>query len=179
MEHNPPTTHRAAVLDTPGIETYEFRSAARRFASGVGVVAARWENRTLAKTVSSFTSVSLNPPLISVCIGSASPLVSAIHQSGCFAVSILQANQHRVSAALSAPGSGQAGTESLGIATTPSRSGAAVIDGYLSYFDCSIENSFQGGDHTIVIGRVIGADSTDGQPLLYFDGGYRSLHTLP
>lgn len=166
------------MLDTPGIETFEFRSAARRFASGVGVVAARWENRTLAKTVSSITSVSLNPPLISVCIGSASPLVSAIHRSGCFTVSILQASQHRVSTALSAPGSGQAGTEALGIATTQSRSGAAVIDGYLSYVDCTVENAFPGGDHTIVIGRVIGADAADGQPLLYFDGGYRSLNPL-
>ncbi|MFF0452905.1 flavin reductase family protein [Nocardia africana] len=176
MEHNPPTTSQAAVLTSPENGTHQFRSAARLFASGVGVVAAQADDRILAKTVSSFSSVSLDPPLISVCIGSGAPLLSALRRSGSFTVSILRSTQHRISAALSAPGSGHAGTEALGIATTPSRSGAAVIDGYLSYFDCGVENLFDGGDHTIVIGRVVGADSVEGEPLLYFDGGYRRLH---
>jgi flavin reductase (DIM6/NTAB) family NADH-FMN oxidoreductase RutF len=179
VEHTPFTALPTIVENRHTVGADEFRSAAGRFASGVGVVAARRGNRTLAKTVSSFTSVSLNPPLISVCIGVASPLIGAIEHSACFTISILRAGQQHISDRLSAPGSTVAGTEAVGIATTRSQSGAAVVAGYLSYFDCTVETSLGVGDHTIVIGRVRHADSAEGEPLMYFAGGYHVLSSHP
>lgn len=154
-----------------------FRLAARCLASSVAVVAVRDDAKILAKTVSSFTTVSVLPQLVSVWVGSRSPIAHAATMADVFAVSILDACQEDISVALSAPGSGARGTEAIGVTTTAVPSGAAAITGCLSWFDCRIHDLVEGGDHTMLIGRVTATGRREGNPLLYHDGRYRTLGT--
>ncbi|WP_165609570.1 flavin reductase family protein [Mycobacteroides saopaulense] len=154
-----------------------FRLAARCLASSVAVVSVTDGGKVLAKTVSSFTTVSLLPQLVSVWVGSRSPIAHAAAMADTFTVSILEAGQEDISVALSRPGSGARGTEAMGIATTAVPSGAVAITGCLSWFDCRIHDLVEGGDHTMLIGQVTATGRREGNPLLYHDGRYRTLGT--
>ncbi|MFD6195717.1 flavin reductase family protein [Mycobacteriaceae bacterium NPDC060252] len=155
----------------------EFRRAARCLASSVAVISVIDGDKVLAKTVSSFTTVSLLPQLVSVWIGSRSPIAHAAAVAETFTVSVLDASQAHVSIALAEPGSGGLGTEALGIATTAVPSGAVAITGCLSWFDCRVHDLVEGGDHTMVIGQVTTTGRREGNPLVYHDGRYRTLST--
>ncbi|MEU9804559.1 flavin reductase family protein [Mycobacterium sp. NPDC050853] len=163
--------------NVPFGEEDEFRRAARCLASSVAVISVIDDGKVLAKTVSSFTTVSVLPQLVSVWVGSRSPIAHAAAVANTFTVSVLEAGQAHVSIALSEPGSGARGTEALGIATTPVPSGAAAITGCLSWFDCRVHDLVEGGDHTMVIGQVTATGRREGNPLVYHDGRYRTLGT--
>ncbi|ANO05149.1 flavin reductase family protein [Mycobacteroides immunogenum] len=154
-----------------------FRLAARCLASSVAVVSVNDGGKVLAKTVSSFTTVSLLPQLVSVWVGSRSPIAHAAAMADVFSVSILEAGQEDISIALSEPGSGSRGTAAIGIATTAVPSGAVAISGCLSWFDCRVHDLVEGGDHTLLIGQVTATGRREGSPLLYHDGRYRTLGT--
>ncbi len=161
--------------NVPVDEQDGFRRAARCLASSVAVVSVRDRGKVLAKTVSSFTTVSLLPQLVSVWVGSRSPVAHAAAMADAFTISILEASQEHISVALSEPGSGARGTEAIGIATTAVPSGAMAITDCLGWFDCRVHDLVEGGDHTMLIGQVTATGRREGDPLLYHDGSYRTL----
>jgi flavin reductase (DIM6/NTAB) family NADH-FMN oxidoreductase RutF len=160
----------------PDLSPDAFRQAAGSFASGVTVVSTRVGDLFYGVTVSSFASLSLNPLLISVSLNENSALLQYVEQSGSFAVSILARGQEDVSAYFSSrqrrPTTGGFETVNFDVHVT----GAPVIRGCLSFFDCRLHESLPGGDHRILVGQVVRAGGGDGEPLLYWRGGYRGLH---
>jgi flavin reductase (DIM6/NTAB) family NADH-FMN oxidoreductase RutF len=156
---------------------HAFRQAAGRFASGVTVVTTRASEGAYGVTVSSFASLSLNPLLVTVSINRSSALLGYVRSAEAFAVSVLASDQQQVAAYFATPGRTP---EPAGFATVPTTSrqtGAPIIDGCLSWFDCTVEDILPGGDHEILVGRVVAAGGRAGEPLVYWSGGYRALTT--
>ena len=125
-------------------------------------------------TVNSFASLSLDPPLVLFCVRTGSAMVHAITGAGGFTVNVLSVDQGEISSRLARRG----GPEKMqGIETLRVSSGALRLAGALAWFDCLLERCEPGGDHLIVIGRVVngGHRELDCEPLLFYRSAYRAL----
>ena len=154
------------------ISKNEFRQALGRFASGVTVVTAKDADGKLhGITVSAFCSVSLEPPLILVCIDKNTGSHRALLETDSFVVNILRADQQHISNQFAAylPDKFAGIKYSLGIDDLP------VLEDALANLECRLINSHPNGDHTIFVGRIERATINDGAPLVYFHGNYRRL----
>lgn len=150
----------------------EFRAALSRFASGVTVVTTKDAAGNLyGITVSAFCSVSLDPPLVLICIEKATGSHFAFHESGIFAVNVLSAGQ----AALSERFASQLPDKFDGLDFNLNLDGLALLSGCLATLECRVKQTFDGGDHSIFIGMVEKAAVHDGDPLVYFIGDYRLI----
>jgi flavin reductase (DIM6/NTAB) family NADH-FMN oxidoreductase RutF len=148
-----------------------FRAVLGRFASGVTVVTVRGANgRDYGMTVSAFSSVSLEPPLVMVCIGEDSSLKPMIAEATHYGVSILSSTQEPLSRRFAAHGE-----RFDGVGFARGESGVALIDGALAHLECRIIARHRTGDHTIVVGEIEAASVADERPLLYYRGGYAQL----
>jgi flavin reductase (DIM6/NTAB) family NADH-FMN oxidoreductase RutF len=148
-----------------------FRAVLGRFASGVTIVTVRGANgRDYGMTVSAFSSVSLDPPLVMVCIGDEASLKPMIAEASHYGVSILASGQEPLSRRFAAHGE-----RFDGIGFARGESGVALIDGALAFMECRIVARHPAGDHTVVIGEVEAAGVGDDRPLLYYRGGYAQL----
>ena len=149
-----------------------FRKALSQFVSGVTVVTARGAGRTLyGMTASSFCSVSLDPPLVLVCVDRNALSHVGIAAAGWFGVNILKEDQEEVSRLFAGPLERWDGVE-----THPGpKSGAPRLAGVLVFLECRLVHTYAGGDHTIYVGQVEHAEVTEGWPLTYFRGGYTGL----
>lgn len=143
--------------------------------TGAVIVAARERGLVHALTISSFTSVSVDPLLVLVCVRQSSRILPMIERSGTFSVSVLAAGQDAVSAHFASPDREPAPVQphlSDAIGELPG------VDGALALLACAVESMHPKGDHTIVIGRVTRARACDsGQPLVYCRRGYHHLAT--
>lgn len=150
----------------------EFRAVLGRFASGVTVVTTiDAENRPRGLTVSAFSSISLDPPLIAVSIDCGTTSHAAITHRGTFVVNILADDQEVLSRHFAS-----ATTDKFeGIAFTSGLEGIPVLTGTLGTLECRTKHVYDGGDHTIFVAEVEQARIADGGPLLYFRGGYARL----
>jgi len=150
----------------------DFRAALSRFPSGITVVTSRGAAGDLhGITVSAFSSVSLDPPLILVCIERTTGSHTAIKESGVFVVNILAAGQDEMSDRFSLPFSDKFN----GIDYRNGIGGVPVLNDALVTLECRLENAFAGGDHSIFVGLVDETSIRDGEPLVYFHGNYRGL----
>ena len=156
---------------------HAFRQAAGRFASGVTVVTTRASEGAYGVTVSSFASLSLNPLLVTVSINRSSALLGYVRSAEAFAVSVLASDQQQVAAYFATRGRTPEPAGFATVSTTSRQTGAPIIDGCLSWFDCTVEDILPGGDHEILVGRVAAAGGRTGEPLVYWAGGYRALTT--
>ena len=160
-----------------GVSAEEFKAALGSWATGVTVVTAREGEQVLGLTVSSFSSVSLDPPLVLFCVASGHRLVDMIRASGGFAVSLLADDQEAASNACARSGR-EPGPAIGGVELQPAGAGRApVLVGALAWLRCALHGVLDGGDHHIVVGRVTAAEAPDGArgPLLYWRRGYRRL----
>lgn len=150
-----------------------FRKAMGCFATGVTVVTAvDAQNMPIGLTVNSFTSVSLDPPLVLFCLDRRSSCVSAFRE-GRFVINILREDQKEVSIAFASRGNKHWDE----IRWHPGTGGVPVLENCLAHFECTVHAQLDGGDHVIVVGRVEALDSqAGGQPLLYYRGAYSQLH---
>jgi flavin reductase (DIM6/NTAB) family NADH-FMN oxidoreductase RutF len=153
------------------VSSEEFRTALSRFASGVTVVTTKdAAGRMHGLTVSAFCSVSLDPPLVLVCIEKAAGSHNSFFESELFAVNILTASQQDLSERFAS----QLINRFQGIDFSLSEHGLPVLADCLVNLECKIVHSYDGGDHTVYIGEVLNAETRDGDPLLYFRSDYRS-----
>ena len=152
-------------------DSRDFRNALGRFATGVTVVTL-WRDGSLhGMTANAFSSVSLDPPLVLVCVdkkGSTHGLIEAV---GRFAVNILAEDQEHLSRYF-------AGKRDPAVSipldpTTKARS--PILQGVIAWLDCELWNSYDGGDHTIFVARVETLHVSGGRPLLFFEGRYERL----
>jgi 3-hydroxy-9,10-secoandrosta-1,3,5(10)-triene-9,17-dione monooxygenase reductase component len=155
--------------------TDDFKSALASWASGVAVVTTQTRGLMYGLTVSSFSSVSLDPPLVMVCLAKTNRLPLMIQDGGMFAISILGASQESASAYF-ARGGREPTDEFVEIDGQWSKSGAPVIAGAAAFVVCKLHDTSEQGDHILIIGEVIEAKSEAGKaPLMYFNRGYRTL----
>src|SRR5262249_28092384 len=151
------------------------RDLRRRYAGGVCVVTARGERGFRGVTVTAFCVVSLDPPTVLVCLASDGEALAAIAASGTFAVSILSDAQEFLADQF-------AGRAPLvnrrfdGVRHRVTTAANPVLEDCLAGFDCAVSEGLPAGDHAVVVGQVREAGyGTGSEPLLYFDGTYRSL----
>jgi flavin reductase (DIM6/NTAB) family NADH-FMN oxidoreductase RutF len=156
-----------------------FREAMSRFASGVTVVTARQGHARFGLTASSFVSVSLDPPLVLVCVSRDLLAHPVIEESGAFAVNIL--GVHQLEAALRFAGLRPAVPDRFeGLDWTSGVTGSPLLKGSVASLDCRLHASHPGGDHTIYVGEVLTAViSSDEPPLLYHRRLWHRPATLP
>jgi flavin reductase (DIM6/NTAB) family NADH-FMN oxidoreductase RutF len=150
----------------------EFRTALRSFAAGVTVVTTRdREGLPSGLTASAFTSVSLTPPLVLVCVDHAATAHPDLRERGWFAVNVLRREQEALSRRFAVSG----GDKFRGVPYREGSTGLPLLDGALATLECRIVETHEAGDHTIFVGLVESASGTGGRPLVYFHGGYHSL----
>lgn len=150
----------------------EFRRALGRFASGVTVVTARCEDdKPCGITVSAFSSVSLTPPLVLICIDRRASLHDYLREGGYFAVNILAEGQEEISHRFAS----KVPDRFDGLVYREGIAGSPVIEGTLATIECQIVHAYSGGDHTILVGEVLSTQVSEGKPLLYSQGNYARL----
>jgi flavin reductase (DIM6/NTAB) family NADH-FMN oxidoreductase RutF len=155
------------------IDPDSFRSVLGRFASGITVVTTRdAEGRDMGMTVSAFCSVSLEPPLVQVCVDHAASLYAALAASTRYGVSILASEQEALSRRFA---TAESTRRFDGIGDRRGESGVLLLDDALAQLECRIVASHATGDHTMFVGEVESATARSARPLLYYRGGYAQL----
>ena len=155
------------------IDPDSFRSVLGRSASGITVVTTRdAEQRDVGMTVSAFCSVSLDPPLVQVCVDHAASLYAALVVSTHYGVSILAAEQEALSRRFA---TAESTRRFDGIGYRRGESGVLLLDDALAHLECRIAASHDTGDHTMFVGEVESASARSARPLLYYRGGYAQL----
>jgi flavin reductase (DIM6/NTAB) family NADH-FMN oxidoreductase RutF len=154
------------------IDAHEFRRGLSQFASGVTVVTTRdAAGQPQGLTASSFCSVSLDPPLVLVCVDNRLGARRAIEERGLFAVSVLAESQESVSRQFASRGIDKFSGVELSSGTT----GVPLVSGALCHIECRLAAAHPAGDHTIFVGEVLRLEARPGRPLLYHESAYHRL----
>lgn len=147
----------------------ELRRALGHFATGVTVVtAATPAGERAGITVNSFSSLSMDPPLVLWAIARTANSFPLFRKCGNFAVHVLHAGQGPLARVFASTGVDRF----AGLATIVGRSGAPLLDDFLARFDCSVETVLEGGDHLIYVGRVLHFETRAGEPLVFYRGRF-------
>ena len=156
------------------VSTDDFKNALQLWASGVTVVTTQSEKLGVqGMTVTAFSSVSVEPPQILVCINDAADTGDGIVESQCFAVNVLTTEQQETSNQF-AGGSSQAQRFADADWST-SVTGAPLLNNSLMSLDCKVIEKVRAGTHWIIIGEVQACECRTGEPLLYYRGAYRKI----
>lgn len=157
-------------FELPDIDPAAFRQALGRFPTGVTVVTASTSDGPGGLAIGSFFSVSLDPPLVGFCVGRTSSSWARLKDAGHFVVNVLSADQADVSNRFASKDADRF----AGLETSPGIGGAPRLAGCLATIDCVAHAVHDGGDHDIVVGRVVNlaVGPDDASPLLFFKGGY-------
>jgi 3-hydroxy-9,10-secoandrosta-1,3,5(10)-triene-9,17-dione monooxygenase reductase component len=160
------------VSDTPTtIDPAHFRTVLGHYASGLTVITAVNDGTPVGMTCQSFSSVSLDPPLVLFCATKTSTSWAGIRAAGHFCANVLRDDQEEVSRVFAS----KIEDKFAGIGWTAGPSGAPVLQGVLATIDCEINAIHEAGDHDIVVGRVLELHGGNGAPLVFFRGGYGRL----
>lgn len=151
------------------------RAAMRLWATGVAVVSSLHDGVRHGMTVSSFTSISLEPPLVLVSLSKEARTHDLVQRSGAFGVTLLNQAQQQISDRFA--GRTSEGQDRFdGLESFTLHTGASFLQGGLSFLDCKVIAAQDIGDHTLFIGQVIDLQvGPDGAPLVYYNRGYRRL----
>ena len=151
------------------VDEEKFRRVMGHFATGVTVVTARdRDDEPVGLTVNALTSVSLDPLLILVCLHNQAGPHDPLLESGLFAVNILTDAQADLALRFS---SGETTGRFRGLDVVDAPSGSPLLRDALGWLECAVHAVHPGGDHSIVVGRVLACEARDGAPLLFFRGG--------
>jgi flavin reductase (DIM6/NTAB) family NADH-FMN oxidoreductase RutF len=160
------TVHMPGIREGQ-IDARHLRNALGRFATGVTVITTQTvSGKREGLTANSFAAVSLDPPLVSWSLKRAAPSFGSFLDARHFAVNILSADQHELCRHFATPSLDKFAE----IAFEEGLHGAPILSGCLATFECRTENTFEGGDHMIFIGRVDRAVYRDGEPLIFSAG---------
>lgn len=155
------------------MDARSFRRVMATFPTGVTVVTARaGEGDPLGITVNAFTSVSLDPPLVLVCLDREADSHDGVLRAGTFAVNVLSSAQEAVARRFAAdPAAGRFDQ----VAWRDGPGGAPILEGVAAWLSCAVEATHPGGDHTIVVGRVVAAYAGPGEALAYYRGAFGAV----
>ena len=151
----------------------DFRSTVGAFATGVTVITTVGEQHGYGMTANAFSSVSLDPPLVLVCVIKPSEGCEQIQRNGCFAVNILHAAQEPLSRYFASRDRPRGRDAFAEVSHRVGSSGSPILDGVAAFLDCTLHASYPAGDHEIFIGEVLEVGlSEDTAPLVFHGGGY-------
>jgi 3-hydroxy-9,10-secoandrosta-1,3,5(10)-triene-9,17-dione monooxygenase reductase component len=167
-----PMTHSVDDLAATGAATFNgahFRAVLGHFTTGITIVTGMDDNEPVGLTCQSFTSLSLEPPLVSFAPARSSTSWPRFRPSGSFCVNILGDDQEELCRVFATSGA----DKFRGVGWHPAETGSPLLDGVLAWVDCRTQDEYPAGDHLIVVGQVIDlAASRTGRPLLFYRGGY-------
>lgn len=157
------------------IDAESFKTIMSQWASGITVVTCWREGEPRGMTASAFCSVSLEPPLVLVCVNRRTRTHQYIQEQGAFGVHILGADLEELSNRC-AGFRGEEGHQLGDVSTRTVATGAPILEHALAWMDCALHQAYDGGDHSIFLGEIQAGGMSDGQPLLWFNRGYRHLN---
>src|SRR5579872_263346 len=154
----------------------DFRKALGSFATGVTVITVDFEGEVHGMTANAFTSVSLDPLLVLVCVDHKARTHAHLHARKPFGINVLSENQRKISEHYAQIDRDPARAESeAGARFDYTRHGTPVLHGALAYLECRLQSTQDAGDHTIFIAEVEDVVVRDGRPLLYFHSLYHTI----
>ncbi len=154
----------------------DFRTTVGAFATGVTVVTTRGEEHAYGMTANAFSSVSLDPPLVLVCVISPSEGATHISTNGAFAVNILGADQEPLSRYFASRDRPRGRDAFKEVPHRIGASGSPILEGAAAFLDCRLHADHEAGDHRIFIGEVLELEvNGQAQPLVFHGGGYRAV----
>jgi flavin reductase (DIM6/NTAB) family NADH-FMN oxidoreductase RutF len=149
-----------------------YRRTCAQFATGITVVTVLDSHgHPHGMTVNSFSSVSLDPPLVLVSIDLRNAILGHFISSSWFAINILAEHQEDLSRRFSSPSENRF----LTVNWTRGIYGTPLLDGVLAHLECAVVQTFEAGDHTVLIGEVRHAGYREGRPLVFFNSAYKNL----
>ena len=167
-------------MKTPPLTTVQFRKALGQFATGVTVVTVeRAPGLVQGMTANSFTSVSLDPMLILICVDKRAKILPFLEKKKRFGVGVLKEGNEAISEYFAKGAHSAEAEQRLSIHYRWTPSGVPVLEGTLLQLSCEVTASHVAGDHTIFVGEVMDAEIHEGKPLLFFRGEYRNIARLP
>lgn len=163
----------SAVLDAPvALDPRALRQTLGRFATGITVISARTDaGEEVAITANSFTSVSLDPPLVLWSVARDAFSVSVFQRASHFVIHVLSEQQREISQHFAR----RQADKLTAVAHSRDLDGGLVLPGSLARLTCEPYQCIEAGDHSVFIARVVSITHTDDRPLLYFGGAYQTL----
>nr|WP_243665895.1 flavin reductase family protein [Vulcanisaeta sp. JCM 16159] len=150
-----------------------FKAIMRNYPTGVAIVTTVYDNEYYGLTVNSFTSLSLDPPLVLIAIDKKLTSHEAINKSNVYAVNILPDDMKDLAIRFATAPREE---RFRGLKIKTAKTGSPIIEGAIAYLDCKVAAKYPGGDHTIFIGEVIDAQVMNNKlPLIYYNRGYYSI----
>lgn len=161
------------MVQADKIDPRELRQTLGCFATGVTIVTAYdSDGRPRGMTANSFTSVSLAPPLILVCVATSTPIWPVLAEAPGFAVNVLSEHQREISQRFAAP----VADKFAGLAwRAPDRHGGPILDDVAAHLVCRRERQVEIGDHMLLIGEVLDFARSPSRPLIFHQGAYRAV----
>jgi flavin reductase (DIM6/NTAB) family NADH-FMN oxidoreductase RutF len=161
-----------------GVDPEEYRRVVGRFATGITVVTTVLDGAAHAMTVNAFTSVSLEPTLVLFCAEKIARFHDLVSGAGIWAVSVLGEDAEEASRWFATRGREIEGQLNGWPSHPGPHTGAPIFEGAIAALECRTHAVHDGGDHSIVVGEVLGVSrpKPDGSPLLYYDGSYHRVH---
>jgi len=157
------------------VSAAEFRKAMAGFATGVTIITIDQEGEVHGMTANAFTSVSLDPPLVLVCVDHRARTHAHLHASKRFGVNVLSSDQQAISEYYAGSKETHQHPEAAGARFERTAHGTPVLQGALAYLECRLHSAQSVGDHTIFIAEVEHVEAREGEPLLYFRSQYRDI----
>jgi flavin reductase len=173
-----PTT--APGSSHPSVTPAAFRAALGSFPTGVTVMTAAVDRIPHGMTANAVASVSLEPPMVLVCVDRSAHMASVVERSGRFALSVLAADQVALSNRFADAARGLGPEEFDDVATERGALDLPLLTGAVAHLECEVDRIVPAGDHLVVLGLVVALDSTTADPLAYLRGAYGTVApTLP
>lgn len=160
-------------LDLASIDGERLREVAGTFATGVTVVTTRSDAGLFGCTANAVTSLSLDPPLMLVCLDRSTNTHPRLLEARAFAINVMRAQPGAEE--LCRLFAGKSEDKFSGVAWREGVTGCPVLEGALAYLECELDGTYEGGDHTIFMGRVVAAERFEGDPLLFYRGRFTGL----
>lgn len=162
-------TDDLSKLGAPAFDAARFRQVLGHFCTGVVVIAGTVNREPVGLTVQSFTSLSLDPPLVSFAVGRGSSTWPKLREAGTFSVNILAEDQEALCRTFATSGA----DKFAGVGWRPGTTGAPLLEDVLAWLECRIDVEHDAGDHVLVIGHVVELGvGREGRPLLFYRGGF-------
>jgi flavin reductase (DIM6/NTAB) family NADH-FMN oxidoreductase RutF len=173
----PAMSPEGAAAEPYPFSARDFRNALGSFATGITVITTMGDEHPYGMTANAFSSVSLDPPLVLVCVIKGTEGAESIAKNGVFAVNVLGADQEPISRYFASRDRPRGWEGFKQISHSTAASGSPIIDGTTCFFDCHLHAAHEAGDHIIFIGEVMAmGNEMDVMPVLFHRGKYRYLH---
>ncbi len=154
------------------IDGRELRNAMGLFATGVTIITTKdASGKPFGLTANAFSSLSLDPPMLLICVDKGVDCYACFDESKVFVVNFLSLAQEELSTRFATKGI----EKFEGLSYSVGELGVALLNGALAHFECTVAHAHEGGDHTIYVGEVQKLVTMEGDPLLFYQGKYRSL----